>query len=108
MSIGRAGCDVALFLLIHRAEKHVFQQESNHSRQERANMSMHDLVYVGFNSRVAAIDRETGAIVWSWQAPRPKFGGFVTLLLDGDRLIVSVMGYMYCLVPETGEQLWMN
>jgi outer membrane protein assembly factor BamB len=32
----------------------------------------------------------------------------VTLLLDGDRLIVAVNGYMYCLDPKTGEQLWYN
>lgn len=30
------------------------------------------------------------------------------MLLDGDRLIVSVVGYMYCLDPATGNQLWFN
>ena len=29
--------------------------------------------------------------------------GYVTLLLDGDRLIVSTNGYIYCLDPLTGE-----
>jgi outer membrane protein assembly factor BamB len=71
-------------------------------------MPLQDLVFVGFNSRVAALDRETGEIVWDWRAAKPKFGGYVTLLLDGDRLIVSVNGYMYCLDPATGEQLWYN
>jgi hypothetical protein len=32
----------------------------------------------------------------------------VTLLLDGDRLIVSTNGYMYCLDPLTGTILWHN
>ena len=71
-------------------------------------MSLQDLVFVGFNSRVAALDRETGETVWSWQAAKPKFGGYVTLMLDGERLVVSVNGYMYCLDPATGEQLWYN
>jgi outer membrane protein assembly factor BamB len=34
--------------------------------------------------------------------------GYVTLLLDGDRLIVSTNGYIYCLDPLTGEILWNN
>ena len=66
------------------------------------------LVFVGFNSRVLALDRESGEIVWTWQASKPRNGGYVTMLLDDDRLVVSVMGYMYCLDPSTGEQLWYN
>lgn len=38
----------------------------------------------------------------------PKTSGYVTLLLEGDQLVVSVNGYMYCLDTETGEQLWYN
>lgn len=73
-------------------------------------MSIEDLVFVGFNSRVLALDRETGEIVWSWKPTKPRFmsGGFVTQVLDGDRLIVSVNGYMYCLDPLSGEELWYN
>jgi len=71
-------------------------------------MAFDDLVFVGFNSRVAALDRETGETVWTWRATQPKFGGYVTLLLDGDRLVVSVNGYMYCLDPSTGDELWFN
>jgi len=32
----------------------------------------------------------------------------VSSLLDGDRLIVSSNGYMYCLDPLTGETMWHN
>jgi len=71
-------------------------------------MSLENLVFVGFNSRVLSLDRETGEIVWHWQSPKPKNGGYVSLLLDGDRLVVSVNGYMYCLDPQTGDQLWSN
>src|SRR4051812_23128292 len=68
--------------------------------------SMQDLVYVGFNSRVAAINRDTGQTAWTWRSPTGS--GYVTLLLDADRLIASVNGYTYCLHPETGQQLWFN
>jgi outer membrane protein assembly factor BamB len=34
--------------------------------------------------------------------------GYVTLLLDGDRLIVSTNGYLYCLDPTTGQIQWHN
>jgi len=39
--------------------------------------------------------------------PAGEFG-YVTLLLDGDRLIVSTNGYIYCLDPLTGQILWNN
>lgn len=64
------------------------------------------LVFVGFNSRVVALDRHTGRLVWDWKSP--KGSGFVAVLLDGDRLIVSVQGYTYCLDPKTGIVLWSN
>jgi outer membrane protein assembly factor BamB len=68
-------------------------------------MELTDLVFTGFNKRVAALHRETGALVWEWKAPQ---SGYVTLLLDGDRLIVSVKGYLHCLNPLTGKRLWTN
>ena len=71
--------------------------------QEQA---VRDLVFVGLNRRVIALDRNTGNIQWEWKSP--KGAGFVTLLVDGDRLIVSVAGYVYCLDPATGEVVWNN
>lgn len=65
-----------------------------------------DLVFTGFNKRVAALHRDTGSIVWQWKAPSGS--SYTTLLLDGDRLIVSVHGYTYALDACTGRQLWAN
>lgn len=65
-----------------------------------------DIVFVGCNSRIAALDRYTGELLWKWKAP--KGSGFVSMLLDGDRLIVSVSGYTYCLEPLFGQQVWFN
>ena len=66
------------------------------------------MVFVGFNSRVAAMDTATGHILWDWEAPKSK-SGYVTLHLLGDRqLIAAVDGYIYCLDPKTGTLVWMN
>lgn len=63
-----------------------------------------DLVFVGFNRRVVALDRYSGEIRWDWKAS--KGGGFVSILIDGDRLIVNCQGYTWCLDPLSGEEVW--
>lgn len=68
-------------------------------------MKVHDLIFVGLNGYALALDRNTGEIVWT---NSEMHSGYVTLLLDGDRLIVSTNGYIYCLDPLTGRILWHN
>ena len=68
-------------------------------------MNLDDLVFVGLNGYALALHRDTGEIVWSNNQMK---SGYVTLLLDGDRLIVSTNGYIYCLNPYTGEIVWHN
>ena len=65
-----------------------------------------DLVFVSFGKRVVALDRYTGELVWQWTVP--KGAGYLALLLDGDRLVVSAQGYMYCLDPLFGQEVWNN
>lgn len=70
---------------------------------------LENLVFLGLNSRVAALDRNTGQTEWQWRAPKPRSGGYVSLLLINDRqLIASINGYTYCLDPRTGAQVWAN
>lgn len=70
-------------------------------------LTLDDIVYVGFNNRVVALDKNTGVVVWDWKCPTGK--GYVSLLLTDERhLIVSVSGYTYCLDPGDGHQLWFN
>jgi outer membrane protein assembly factor BamB len=64
-----------------------------------------ELIFVGLNGYALALHRDTGEIVWSNNNMK---SGYVTLLLDGDRLIVSTNGYIYCLDPFSGEILWNN
>src|SRR5947199_10543409 len=68
-------------------------------------MRIDELIFVGLNGYALALHRDTGEIVWSNNQMHP---GYVTLLLDGDRLIVSTNGYIFCLDPLTGEILWNN
>ena len=68
---------------------------------------LRNIVFTGFNSRVVALDQNTGKILWDWVSPKGK--GYVSLLLaDHEHLIVSVNGYTYCLDPETGRPQWFN
>jgi outer membrane protein assembly factor BamB len=68
-------------------------------------MNVEQLIFIGLNGYALALDRETGEIVWSNNQMK---SGYVTLLLDFDRLIVSTSGYIYCLDPLTGKTLWHN
>ena len=68
-------------------------------------MTVEQLIFVGLNGYAVALDRDTGAIVWSNDELK---SGPVSLLLDGDRLIVSTGGYLFCLDPLTGKVIWNN
>jgi outer membrane protein assembly factor BamB len=68
-------------------------------------MCIEQLIFVGLNGYALALNRQSGEIVWSNHSMK---SGYVTLLLDGDRLIVSTNGYIYCLDPLTGDVLWNN
>lgn len=67
------------------------------------------LVFVGFNGNVLALEADTGRIVWDWQ---PESGGevYVTLLLVSPNQLVAAVdaGFVYCLDPSTGDELWSN
>ena len=71
-----------------------------------ANQKLEDLVFVGFAKQVVALDRYSGEKKWEWKSPDGS--GFPAILVDGDRLIVSVEGYTYCLEPTTGGLVWEN
>src|SRR3954470_15953314 len=68
-------------------------------------MNVEQLIFVGLNGYAVALNRDTGEIVWSNDQMK---SGYVTLLLDFDRLIVSTNGYIYCLDPLTGNIQWHN
>jgi len=59
--------------------------------------------FVAFNGRVFALDRRDGSILWRWDTPK---GNFVTLLPDGDQLLVCSDGYLWALRAEDGSLVW--
>ena len=86
---------------------------------EQNSVSIDNLVFVGLNKRVAALDRRDGRIVWTWKWPSvtsffsvPPFWGKWfekdRVVYDNEQLFVSLRGYQYCLDAATGEQLWSN
>ncbi len=68
-------------------------------------MTVDQLIFVGFRGYAMALHRDTGEMVW---CNSQMHSGYVSMLLDGDRLIVSTSGYIYCLDPMTGQILWHN
>lgn len=69
-------------------------------------ITIDDLLFVGFNRRIAALNKHTGELIWTWKCPDGS--GFVTLLVDNDTLFASVQGYTYALDPATGRPIWSN
>ena len=68
-------------------------------------MKTTDLVFVGIGRSVVALNRTTGEQVW---ATRLKGYDFVNVVLDGERILASACGEIYCLDPLTGHLLWHN
>jgi outer membrane protein assembly factor BamB len=70
-------------------------------------ITTNDLLFVGFNGRVIALDRADGSVVWKWRPSQKGMGsGMVTLLPDGERLFATIMGYTWALDPVDGRELW--
>lgn len=70
-------------------------------------MSRHNLLFVGFNGRVVALEQRSGELVWEWKCPKPS-AQMVALLVQDDRIFASSAGYTYCLDALNGVQLWDN
>ena len=62
-------------------------------------------IYVGVKGKVIAIDRASGRVQW---AAALKGSDFVNLFVDGDRIIATTKGEVFCLETGTGRLLWHN
>jgi hypothetical protein len=74
---------------------------SNDDEQMRRDVTLMDLVFVGFNRYVVGLHRDDGTLIWKWKCPDSS--GFPAVLLDGDRLIISVQGYSIVLIRSPGS-----
>jgi len=68
-------------------------------------MKITDLVFIGIKGSVIALNRATGEQVW---VRRLKGSDFVNVVLDGETILASCYGEIFCLDAFTGEALWHN
>ena len=80
---------------------------ANKTSTDSEKISISDLLFVSFNSRVCALDRDTGELFWSWKSSKGR-SNYVSILVDDNQLFVSIDGYTYCLDPMTGREIWFN
>jgi outer membrane protein assembly factor BamB len=63
------------------------------------------LIFLGINGVVFALDRTTGTEVWCVEL---KGSDFVNVVLDGDRVLATTKGEIYCIDPVTAQVIWQN
>ncbi len=71
---------------------------------------MRDVIFVGSNSEIRAVDRATGRDLWRHRLPVRFLSGrhFVTLLCEEGVLYAAANGHLYALDPSTGREIWHN
>jgi len=70
--------------------------------RNRDYMKITDLVFIGIKGSVVALNRATGAPVW---VRRLKGSDFVNVVLDGETILASCYGEIFCLGALSGAPL---
>ena len=68
-------------------------------------MAALNFVFVGLNGSVAALDRSTGALIWT---ARLKGRDFVNVIQTDSEVYAATKGEIFCLDPGTGHIRWCN
>jgi outer membrane protein assembly factor BamB len=68
-------------------------------------MKSSDLIFVGIKGSVVAVNRASGKQVW---ATHLKGSDFVNVVLQGDSVLATCRGELFCLDPLTGQGRWHN
>ncbi|MGO8698643.1 MAG: PQQ-binding-like beta-propeller repeat protein [Limisphaerales bacterium] len=68
-------------------------------------MKISDLVFIGIQGSVVALNRATGEQVW---ATHLKASDFVNVVLHNEAVLATCNGEIFCLDPFTGEGRWHN
>jgi outer membrane protein assembly factor BamB len=64
-----------------------------------------DIIYLGVKGTALALNRGNGEILWS---TRLAGGEFVNLMLDGEMVLATTKGEIFCLDAKSGNLLWRN
>jgi len=68
-------------------------------------MQTKDLIFIGIKGSIMALNRDTGARVWSTAL---KGSDFVNTVFEGGRVFAACRGEIFCLDPLSGRILWHN
>jgi outer membrane protein assembly factor BamB len=66
---------------------------------------MREVIYAGIHGTVLALDKSSGNELWTTKL---KGSEFVNLTLDGDQLIATTAGEVFCLDALSGKLRWRN
>jgi outer membrane protein assembly factor BamB len=68
-------------------------------------MAQAEVIYLGIKGQVLALSRVTGETIWT----QALIGGdYVSVVLDGDQLLATTKGEIFCLDGQTGQVRWHN
>lgn len=74
-------------------------------------MSTENRLYILSNGRVAALDKNTGEMIWEIRLKNyVKVSSYTygQIIAEGDRLFVSISGIALCLSAADGSLIWKN
>lgn len=71
-------------------------------------MNPPEIVLLGFNSQVVALDKRGGRILWSTPLGGILGDGFVSLNADDRHVYAYTKGQIYCLDLRSGRIVWNN
>jgi len=71
-------------------------------------MNINDLIFLGLKSRVSAITKSDGLILWTTELHGALGDAFVTVNCDGKHVYAHTKGQIHCLDPFEGSILWTN
>jgi len=85
----------------------LLQSEICFSTDGRVDTEQSDVVYIGINSRVVAMDAEAGDIKWIAKLTKPEgdMSTAVTMVLLGDDIIAATAGRVFAISANSGNPL---
>jgi outer membrane protein assembly factor BamB len=72
-------------------------------------MKTSELLFIGAKAHVAAVNRRDGTLIWKAKLTgglKISGSGFVTLLVEEERVYAYTFGSLYCLDAATGQKLF--